>query len=448
MAVVEQDIEPIALAVRQPPGSLRRNRNFLLLWGGQMVSAVGSQVSQLAFPLLMLAVTGSPAQAGFLGAMRGLAYVLFGLPAGAYVDRWDRKRVMIVSDTVRALALGSIPLALAVGRLTLVQLYLVTFLEGTFFIFFGLAESALLPRIMRKEQLPAAVAANEFTYSFSSLIGPSIGGALYGLGRALPFVADAVSYVASVIALLFMKTGEKAEGRRQKAGEPSPDPLSTQYSVLSTSPKRLREEIAEGMLWLWRQPVVRFLCTVNGGVNLLYGGWTLLLISLAQRQGASAFAIGLIFATGGIGTLLGSALAAPIQKRFTVGQIIVWIAWLFAITWPPYAWAPNVVWIGIVNAVGFIFVPIYVTTHFSYRLVLIPDALQGRVNSVFRLVTFGSGMLGFALTGALIQWVGPIWTVYLSAVPAFALAIATMLNPQVRHAGRIADIETAHGQTD
>src|SRR5262249_19257432 len=153
-------------------------------WGGQLISAVGSQVSQLAFPLLILAVTGSPAQAGLLGAMRGLAYVLFGVPAGAYVDRGDRKRVVIVSDKVRALSVRSIPLALAFGRLTLLQLYLVTFLEGTFFIFFGLAESACLPRIVRKEQLPAAVAANEFTYSFSSLIGPAISGALFAIGRA------------------------------------------------------------------------------------------------------------------------------------------------------------------------------------------------------------------------------------------------------------------------
>src|SRR6476469_8690014 len=97
------DIEPIVNTEEapeahrnQPPSSLRRNRDFLLLFGGQAVSAIGSQVSQLAFPLLILAVTGSPAQAGFLGAVRGLAYVLFGLPAGAFVDRWDRKKVMIL----------------------------------------------------------------------------------------------------------------------------------------------------------------------------------------------------------------------------------------------------------------------------------------------------------------------------------------------------------------
>ncbi len=143
MSVV--DVEPIkdnpsvsAAPRREPPHSLRRNRDFLLLFAGQIVSSIGSQVSQLAFPLLILALTGSPAQAGFLGAMRGLAYVLFGLPAGALVDRWDRKKTMILSDLGRALALGSIPIALALGRLTLLQLYLVTFVEGTLFIFFGL----------------------------------------------------------------------------------------------------------------------------------------------------------------------------------------------------------------------------------------------------------------------------------------------------------------------
>lgn len=416
-----QGVEAVAVAHRRrPSGSLRRNRDFMLLFSGQIVSAIGSQVSQLAFPLLILAVTGSPAQAGFMGAMRGLAYVFFGLPAGAFVDRWDRRKVMILSDFGRAVALGSIPLALALGRLTVGQLYLVTFAEGTLFIFFGLAETACLRGMVRPEQLPAAVSLNEASYSVSGLLGPSLGGALYGVQRMLPFIADAVSYVVSAVALLFTTIDSQPER--------------------ADAPRQMRTEIKQGILWLWREPTVRFLCWVNGSVNLLYGGWTLLLISLAQRQHASSFMIGLIFATGGIGTLLGTALATPVQRRFTVGRIMVWIAWLFVITWVPYAWAPNVLWIGVVNAVGFVFVPIYVTTHFSYRLVLIPDALQGRVNSVFRLVTFGSQMLGFALTGALLQRFGPIATIYIGAVPMTLLAILTTINPQVRHAGRIADV--------
>src|SRR5215470_19329598 len=126
----------------EPPGSkgplaLWRNRDYVLLWSGQMVSSIGTQVSMLAFPLLVLAITHSPAQAGIVAALRGLPYALFILPAGALIDRWDRKRVMILCDTGRALALGSIPLALALGQLTLVQLYLVSLIEGTLFIFFS-----------------------------------------------------------------------------------------------------------------------------------------------------------------------------------------------------------------------------------------------------------------------------------------------------------------------
>src|SRR5579872_6365522 len=114
------------------PTPLWRNHNYLLLWGGQAVSSVGGEASQLAFPLLILSLTHAPAQAGFAGALRSLAYLLLGLPAGALVDRWDRKRTMILCDAGRALALGSIPLALALalalglGRLTMAQLYLIS----------------------------------------------------------------------------------------------------------------------------------------------------------------------------------------------------------------------------------------------------------------------------------------------------------------------------------
>ena len=118
------------------------NRDFLLLVSGQSVSSVGSQVSLLAFPLLMFTITHSAAQAGLMSALRSLPYAFFCLPAGALVDRWDRKRVMIFCDVGRALALGSIPLAFALGQLTLVQLYLVSLVEGTLFTFFSMAETA------------------------------------------------------------------------------------------------------------------------------------------------------------------------------------------------------------------------------------------------------------------------------------------------------------------
>ncbi len=403
-----------------PPRPLWRNGAYLLLWGGQGVSAVGSQGSQLALPLLMLALTGSPAQAGLLGGLRGLAYLLFGLPAGALVDRWNRRRVMLLCDIGRALAFGSIALALAAGRLSALQLYAVSFIEGTLFILFGLAETACLTRVVAPSQLPAAIAQSQATDATASLAGPPLAGLLYGIAHMLPFVVDAASYAISVISLLFIRT-------------PLQDERPAQRRALSS-------EIAEGMRWIWQQPVLRLLAALNGGVNLIYGGWTLLLIELAQRRGAGAATIGLIFATGGAGMILGATLTPRIQRHFTVGQIVIGIAWIFALTWPPYALATSVFALGAVNAIGFLFVPITSGTQFSYRLLLVSDELQGRVNSIFRLMAFGGQTLGFLLTGALLQWRGPIATVWITFVPAVAVAILATLSASIRRVGRIAEV--------
>src|SRR6266581_8831439 len=187
------------------PVPLRRNLNYMLLWSGQMVSSIGTRVSMLAFPLFVLAITHSPAQAGLIGAVRGLPYALFILPAGALVDRWNRKRVMILCDIGRAIALGSIPVALFLGHLTIAQLYIVSLVEGTLFTFFGLAETACLPQVVSKEQLPTAAAQGMVIDSVSGLIGPSLGGVLYSIGRAIPFLTDAISYEASVLSLFLIK---------------------------------------------------------------------------------------------------------------------------------------------------------------------------------------------------------------------------------------------------
>src|SRR6266849_6570247 len=173
---------------------LWRNRDYLLLWSGQTVSSIGSGVSQLAFPLLVLALTHSPAQAGIAGALRTLPYFIFTLPGGALIDRWNRKWVMILCDAGRALSLGSIPVAFVLGHLTIVQLYIVALLEGTLYVFFDLAETASLPRVVSREQLPAATAQNNVTFGITTLLGPPLGTVLYSVGRFLPFLADAVSY--------------------------------------------------------------------------------------------------------------------------------------------------------------------------------------------------------------------------------------------------------------
>lgn len=405
-------------AATQRGGSLRHNRDYLILWGGGALSALGSQASALALPLLMLAVTGSAARAGLLGALRGLVYVLLGLLAGGLVDRWDRKRVMVVCDVGRALALVSIPFALALGRLTAAQLYLVTLIEGTLFIFFGLAETPALRHVVPAARLPAALAQGQATGAVAGLLGPALGGALFGAGHALPFVVDAVSYAASVVGLLLVRTRFQEE---RHAG-----------------PEALRAAIEAGLRWLWAEPVVRRLLWVAGGVNLLYGGWALLLIALARHLGATDAAIGLIVAGGGAGAVLGALLTPRAQHRFTVGQLMVGLAWIFALTWPLYALAPTPIALGLANMLIFVFVPIFNGTQFGYRLLLVPDALQGRVNSAFRLITFGSQVLGFLLLGTLLDRYGPVTTVWLLVVPQLALALFTTACGPLRRAGWLA----------
>ncbi len=407
------------------PTPLWRNRDYLLLGGGQAVSSVGSSASELALPLLILSLAKSPAQAGLAAALRSLAYLLLGLPAGALIDRWDRKRTMIVCDAGRALALGSIPLAWAIGHLTMAQLYLVSLIEGTLFVFFGLAEAAALPRVVAKVQLPAATAQNEVTGGVVTLVGPMLGGALFGVARALPFLTDAISYGASALSLGWI--------RLPFQDERPPQPHKPQVH-------RLRAEIGEGLGWLWREPVIRSLALLHSGLVFCGSGMTLLLLVIAEHQHAAPAAIGLMFGIGGLGGMLGALLGAQAHKRLTLGQIMVGAFWLFAVLWPLYAVAPSLLALGTILAVFWLVDEVYDVAQISYRLALIPDALRGRVTGAIRLVVFGCDSLGITLTGLLLQQIGVLGTILCFGVARVLLALAVTLNRALRAARPLADL--------
>lgn len=415
------DREPVG--AERPP-SLWRNRDYMFLWSGQLVSNLGTGVSQIAFPLLVLAMTRSAALAGLLGAFETLPYLFFSLPAGALIDRWDRKRVMVICDVGRALSLGTIPLAALLGRLSVAQLYAVSFVDGTLFVFFNLAEVACLPRVVPREQLPQASAQNEGGGIAANLIDPPLGTFLFGVvGRTVPFLVDAVSYAASVVTLLGMRTRFQAER--------------------APSARRLRAEIAEGLAWLWRHPLIRYMAFLTGGLNLVNTASGLIVIVLARAHHMPDALIGIIFTVASAGGIVGALLAPRIQRRFGFGAVITTTVWAPALLWPLLALVSNPLLLGVVLAGSFLTGPIYNAVQFSYRISIIPDELQRRVNSAFRLLAFGGQPLGAALSGFLIAIHGAVFAVLVFWAWYLLLAVLTTLSGHVRRARQSGSAGTA-----
>jgi predicted MFS family arabinose efflux permease len=182
------------------------------------------------------------------------------------------------------------------------------------------------------------------------------------------------------------------------------------------------------------------LVVLVGGLNFCSQGYPLILIVRAHEFGADAQTIGLMFASGGIGGLLGGIAAPRLQQRFGTGRMVMVASWIWVLTWPPFALAPNLGWLAVVNAIGWIIVPIHTITQLTYRLRAIPDTLQGRVNSVYRLIAFGGQPLALAISGVLLQSFGAANTVWLITLPQLILVLAATV---WGHSLRDADTHTA-----
>jgi len=406
------------------PDALWRNPNFLLLWSGHAGSTLGSSVSRLALPLLVLALTRSPAQAGLIAALQSVPYLIFSLPAGALIDRWDRKRLMIRCDAARCLAYGSVPLAYATAHLSMAQLYVVALAGGTAYVFFNIAEAAALPRVVPAQQLSRATALNESAMSASSLIGPGLGGLIISLGRttvsgaALAYLADSLSYLASTISLGFIRMPFQAER-------------------VPVADRSLRAEIGEGVRFLWTRRSLRAMALLTMGMNLFFGPLPLAVIVLARTNlHADARTLGLIFSAGSAGGLIGSVMAPWVKARLRIGHVITGSVASIALATPLVGAAVSVPMLLTGYALIGVMITVYNVVTISYRLMLVPDALQGRVNSVFRLLGLGSVPLGAAIGGLLLTVIGPRAELWLIAA-GFALCAIAVTCTVARYKGEM-----------
>lgn len=399
---------------------LRRNRDFVLLQVGQALSTVGSTSTQIAYPLLVLATTHSPAKAGVVGFANILPYALFALLAGVAADRWNRKHLMIVMDVVRVLGMASIVTALAVGQLTFAQVVLVAFLEGSAFVFFNIAEVGALRSVVPARQLPAAAAAEQARLATVTLAGPPLGGALFGIARSLPFLFDAVSYVFSIGSLLWMRTPF------QEARERDTTPL--------------RAQIREGIAWLWRQKYLRTSALIFAGDNFVFQAIFLVFIVVARRDGFSSGAIGALIATFGTGALLGSLVAPRAAKAFSMRTIMLLNQWLnglfvvYLVVPSPYTLVVCVLPVAFLS-------PWLNAVVIGYRTAVTPDHLVGRVSSVARNIALLAQPLGPLAAGLLLAAFSPRVTVTVLALICLGLALVSTLSPSIRKSPSLDELD-------
>ena len=399
---------------------LPRNRDFVLLQFGQGLSTLGSTSTYVAYPLLVLALTHSPAKAGVVGFANVLPYALFALLAGVVADRVDRKRLMIAMDLVRAAAMASIVTALAAGVLTFWQVAAVAFVEGTAFVFFNIAEVGALRSVVPARQLPEAAAAEQSRYAAVTLAGPSVGGALFGLGRSLPFLADAVSYAASILTLTWMRTPF------QEARERDPAPLRTQ--------------IREGVSWLWAHAYLRTSALIFAGQNFVFSGIYLVFVVVSKRHGLSPAAIGALIAVFGVASLAGALAAPRVAKLLSMRAIMLGNQWLSAaiilcaLAPGPYLLLACVLPIAFVS-------PSLNSVVVGYRTAITPDHLVGRVSSVARNLAQIAAPLGPLAAGFLLGSYSSRVTLLVLGGIALALAVWTTASPSIQNAPSLSELD-------
>ncbi|WP_053852352.1 MFS transporter [Streptomyces sp. NRRL B-24085] len=414
--------EAAGAVAADPP--LRRNRDFLLLWSGASLSFLATRVTSVAYPLIVLWHTGSPLAMSVVSTAALLPLLLVQLPAGAVVDRWDRRRVMLGCEAGRIAAVGSVALSLAAGRLSVTHLAAVAFTEASLAVFYRLAERGAVRNLVPASQLPAALAQNEARGRAAGLLGQPAGVLLQSAGRALPFAFGAVGYLVSAVSLLLI---------RKPFQEQRPD--GTHRS------SRLAAEVAEGLRWLWRQRFLRSALGYVAATNVLFQMLALALVLRIKEAGLPSQTLAVVVGIGGVGGLCGALAGGRIQRRIPrqrtllIAGALSWALLIGAmgLTGSPVALGALYAGTGFVGAVFNVAAAVY-------QVRTTPDALQGRVAAAAGLIGSGTNAVGSLAGGLLLAAWGALPTVRTIAGAMAALAVLAALAPDLK--GELTDEAT------
>ena len=393
---------------------LRRNSGFRMLWIGQVLSDTGTNAALIAYPLLVLALTHSTAIAGIVGTVRLVAQLALGLPGGALADRFDRRLTMIACDTIRAAVLGLLVALVLLHLATWPVVLVVSVVDGAANVLFDPSAMAALPAIVADEQLEQAWAATEARTYGASLAGPAIGGLLFGLGRAVPFLADAISYLISAGSV------SRIRGRflPERTGERT----------------ALWREAAEGVRLVGQNQLLRAVIIQAPLINFAFTG-VIFTITLALRQhGISPGVIGLAQAGIAAGGLLGALAAPRMQGRLPLSQLVIVLTVigtaLFAVS---ALLLPSPV-VALPVAVTLLLAPTANAALFAAMLRTTPEDMRGRVNNTVILAATGLAALAPLTAGLLVQHLSGTWALAVFAAAIGVAAIMSIALPWLRDA--------------
>jgi MFS family permease len=408
-----------------PTGGLWRHPDFLKLWSAESISQVGSQITQLALPLVAVLVLDASAFAvSALFVVEFLPFILFAIPAGVWVDRLPRRPILIAADLGRAALLGSIPLAYALDALTMGQLYVVGFLTGICTVFFDVSYQSYLPSLVERDRLVEGNSKLEISRSTSALAGPGLGGGLVGaVGAPAAILLDAISFVCSAGFLFRIRKREVLPSRPDGASKPS-----------------MLKEAREGLGYVLRHPYLRPISMCTASSNFCWSMVSAILVVYAVRElDMSPVVLGLMFSLSNVGPLLAALTANRLSARIGVGPTILWSSVGFgsALVLVPLAPRdfplPLLVTSFLISGYASV---AYNITQVSLRQAITPERMQGRMNSVIRFMVWGTLPLGGLLGGALGTWLGLREAMWIASVGGFLTFLPIALS-RVRSIGEM-----------